>query len=161
MKQFIRQARIPLLVFFIITPIVFYIQIKNDRAADKFGLDDLNLRLTGVVDSIDRTQAGNYSGYRTVRIKIISSNIKTYDARRVSPCYFCMIRNGIAEIYDQSASDGTGYNGGYDIGDTIKINSRQRMIWWKNKKDQIDSSVLSVYNGEELYIYAEKYHQKF
>ena len=78
-----------------------------------------NLKLTGevyeVVDNI-----GNYHGTGILRVNVIETNIEYYDPRDHQANYYCIIKNGKAEIYINNLSKVT-------VGDTISINIPEKI----------------------------------
>lgn len=75
----------------------FYIDYKEQNRIDKELLENLNLQLTGVIDSVD--VFNGYGGFGIIRLKIISSNMDDYDPRPDHAFYYCVIKKGTAEIY--------------------------------------------------------------
>ena len=92
---------VTLIIVFVLGGLVFLnLNITKQKEIDKVCLEDLNLQLVGLIDTID--EGNNYHGYGIIRLKIISSNIKDYDPRSKQEYYFCIIKNGMAEIYDHT-----------------------------------------------------------
>jgi hypothetical protein len=113
--------------------------------------DKLDLRLTGVVESLDLSYLPN--GFGVVKVKILQANKNFYDPRKDLKYYYCLIKNGYAEFYQHGL-----YN--CEIGDTVDVNTRKRVFVIKNgsKTDVEDISLLMF---DEFYDYVKKKHQKF
>lgn len=123
------------LVFIPFAILFFYwaIRFENKKQSeiDKIGLEDLNLQLTGLVDTV--IEGSNYHGFGIIRLKIISSNITEYDPRSKKAYYYCVIKNGIAEIYDHTFISKV---------DTVFIDTKNRtMIYTEDGKKVINSSI--------------------
>lgn len=62
-----------------------------------------NLKLIGEIYEV-LDDIGNYNGTGILRVRIIESNIKYYDPRDKQANYYCIIKNGKAEIYEGGLS---------------------------------------------------------
>lgn len=91
----------------------------NKKEAEQNGLENLNLQLMGVVESIEEGES--FHGYGIIRLKIISSNIQDYDARGKLQYYFCIIKNNIAEVYDHVSVSRT------FVGDTLAYDTKEKL----------------------------------
>lgn len=89
------------------------------------GIDNLNL--TGEVYEV-LDDVGNYNGMGILRIKIKETNIDHYDPREEQANYYCIIKNGILELYVKGVSD-------IKINDSISINipARKSMVYNSNR----------------------------
>lgn len=139
-----KSVLIMVIIFTIGAVIFLYTENKKKEQIDKVGLDDLNLQLVGIVDSIDNGK--NYHGYGIVRLKIIESNVQDYDPRSSQKFYFCVIKNGIAEIYTHTFIDKI---------DTVKINTKDRTIATK-KNGRFDTGSISIYADKDYYNYIKQ-----
>ncbi len=119
-----------------------YSENKRKREVDKVGLEDLNLQLVGVVDSVDN--GDNFHGYGIIRLKIISSNIQEYDPRSKQEFYFCIIKNGMAEIYEHTFVSKV---------DTVTIDTKKKtMSYIENGKEVVGSISINANEGYYDYI---------
>jgi len=82
-----------------------------------------NLKLTGEVYEV-LDDIGNYNGMGILRIKIKETNIDHYDPREEQANYYCLIKNGILELYVKGVSD-------IKINDSISINvpARESIVY--------------------------------
>ena len=120
---------------------------QKEKEIDKIGLEDLNLKLTGVVVSVD--YGDNFHSYGIIRLKVINSNIQEYDPRGKLQYYFCVIKNGMAEIYYHTPVSNT-------IGDTMQFDTGIKMGGFiKNGKP--DYGDISIYGDDSYYEYIQKH----
>jgi|SRR5690554_3720382 len=63
-----------------------------------------NLKLIGEIYEV-LDDIGNYNSTGILRVRLIESNIKYYDPRDKQANYYCIIKNGKAEIYESELSD--------------------------------------------------------
>ena len=92
-----------LIILFIVGGIVFlYLRTESQHEINKIGLEDLQLKLVGVVSNVDRGR--NYHGYGIIHLNVISSNLKNYDPRSKQEFYFCIIKDSLAEVYDHTSA---------------------------------------------------------
>lgn len=82
------------------------VDIKNFKGIE-------NLKLTGEVYEV-LNNIGNYHGTGILRVHIIETNMEYYDPRDKQANYYCIIKNGKAEIYEKELT-------GIKIGDIIYI----------------------------------------
>ncbi|SCC63844.1 hypothetical protein GA0116948_12512 [Chitinophaga costaii] len=109
---------------------------------NKIALVDLDLELTGIVENVDN--GDNFHGYGIIRLKIINSNIQAYDPRGKLQYYFCIIKDGIAEVYDHASSSNT------FIGDTLVYNTREKISAIIKNGRKIKNGSIGV-NTEDAY----------
>ena len=122
----------------------FYSQNKRQEEIDKIGLEDLNLQLIGVVDSVDN--GDNYHGYGIIRLRVISSNIQEYHPRWKQEFYFCIIKNGKAEIYEHTFVSKV---------DTVTIDTKKKLMSYiKNGKRVVGS--ISINADKSYYNYISR-----
>jgi hypothetical protein len=126
----------------------FYFNRKQEKRIDKQTLKELDLQLTGVVDSVDKLNG--YNGTGIIRLKILTSNIDNYDPRNKLEYYYCIIKNGIAELYDGNANE-------CFKGDTLKINTKTKIISWMNKKKQEQKYSIWISTDDDFYKYAKSH----
>ncbi len=136
---------IVVIIVFIVGGIIFIsLENKRQNKIDRACLEDLNLQLVGVVDTID--EGRNYHGYGIIRVKIINSNIQEYDPRSQQEFYFCIIKSGIAEIYTHTFVTKV---------DTITINTKGKTISYiKNGKKEEGS--ISINANQDYYNYIKQ-----
>ena len=144
-------------VFFLLFGIIsisifFFLTNKRKDANERDFLTKLDLHLLGIVEDVDKVEG--YNGTGVIRIKIINSNINDYDPRTINPFYYCIIKNGLAEIYDGNAQE-------CNIGDTIEIDTQKKLLSWKNLGKENQKYTIWLNTRSSFYEYARKYHQKF
>jgi len=108
---------------------IFYRPNDNLKVVDVKDFRGIeNLKLTGevyeVVDNI-----GNYHGTGILRVNIIETNIEYYDPRDHQANYYCIIKNGKAELYVKGVSD-------IKPNDSILVNiSEEKSIVFNSKRN--------------------------
>lgn|SRR5690606_1280509 len=82
-----------------------------------------NLELTGIIYSFQKVQnkLQGYGGRGIIRVNIIESNMDEYDPRNKQANYFCIIKEGKAEIYGWGHID-------LKEGDTLKLSIPKRTM---------------------------------
>ncbi len=140
------KSVILILVFVIGGLIFFSLNIKKQNEIDKVCLEDLDLQLIGVIDTV--YEGNNYHGYGIIRLKIISSNIKEYDPRSKQEFYFCIIKNGMAEMYDHTPTNLKQ--------DTLIYNTKLKLsAFLRNGKKEQEGSI-SVNANKDYYSYIKR-----
>lgn len=133
----------------IIVSVGLYYLDWNRNRLNQLAFGNLNLQLTGVVYKLDKVSG--FNGFGIANLRILKSNIKMYDPRQKDN-YYCMVKSGKVEIYDIHVS-------AMSIGDTIKIDTRKKVIYYLNAgKKEEGSTIVNTDNG--FYRYIQKYHQK-
>lgn len=100
----------------------------------------LDLNMTGVVTFVNKdVRGGNFHGRGIFRINILNSNIDYYDPRDIQKNYYCVIKDGKAEVYDNHVFE-------MEIGDTVQIDTKEQLIKWLNKS--ADGRMYSISVGE-------------
>jgi hypothetical protein len=127
--------------------IFFHLDTKRKNEIDKVGLEDLNLQLIGVIESVDK--GNNYHGYGIIRLKIISSNIQEYDPRGKQEFYFCIIKNGVAEIYDHTSV--------IFKKDTLVYDTKAKMGGYLRNGKKEDYGSISIYGNKDYYEYIKQH----
>jgi predicted NUDIX family phosphoesterase len=120
------KHRIITIIFSIFLTVLFSCKFFKGNGINVVDRDDFrgieNLYLVGVVDSIQRVinKMEGYHGRGIIRVNIIKSNINEYDPRNRQVNYYCIIKNGKAEIYE--------HPGRLKKGDTITLDVKERKI---------------------------------
>lgn len=124
-----KKLLIALTLIFFFSSCNFFTHNNEEKATvDEFDFQELkNLKLTGIVYSIDDGIGNGYHGRGIIRVNIVESNINYYDPRDVQQNYYCIIKNNAAEIYGTSASY-------VNVGDTILIDGSSKVLNYYNKK---------------------------
>jgi len=126
---------------------VIHNDTKNENKINKAGLEDLDLQLVGVVDTV--IKGSNYHDFGIIRLNIISSNIQEYDPRTNQKYYFCIIKNGIAEMYDHTLNELKG--------DTLMYQSKLRLrSYLRNGKKEEEGSI-SINATEDYYNFIRRH----
>jgi len=127
-----------------------YYSMQDKKNVNKEALEDLNLQLIGIVYKID--DPGNFNGTGIANLKIISSSIKNYDPRGKQDYYYCLIKNGQAEIYSPHVKDLT-------FGDTVFIDTKSKIIRYKYNGSLVKGNIF-VNTSSRFYDYIKRHHQK-
>jgi hypothetical protein len=137
----------PVIGFIIVTALFFY-SIAREASNNRTYFNDLNLTLKGEVLAAD--VPNGYNGFGILRVKILASNINYYDPRGKIKNYYCIIKNGIAEVYQHGISE-------CESGDIVTVDARKRefTIYKKDGKNFVRDIVL--YTNEFFYKYLQKY----
>lgn len=140
------MRKIILIIVFVVGGIIFLkLNFQQQKQIDKDFLEDLNLQLIGVVDTVDK--GNHYHGYGIIRLKVISSNIQEYDQRLKQEFYFCIIKNEMAEIYEHAFISKV---------DTVRIDTRKKMIYYvEDGKEQAGS--ISINADKNYYNYIREH----
>lgn len=100
-----------------------------------------NLELTGIVYSVQdlKSKQGKrgYGPARIIRLNIVKSNMDEYDPRDKQANYFCIIKDGRAEIYARGPTD-------LKKGDTLKLNIPERTMSFftvDGKNDVVEKNI--------------------
>jgi|SRR5690625_707888 len=96
-----------------------------------------DLMLTGEVYEV-LDNIGNYHSTGILRVNIIDSNIELYDPRDKQANYYCIIKNGQAEVYESELT-------GTKKGDTILIDIKKgatRIVNALSKKDEKKATII-------------------
>jgi hypothetical protein len=135
---------------FTIVAVWFFYSIAKSSSDNRKYFSDLHLTLKGEVLATDVPDG--YNGFGILRVKIIESNISSYDPRGERKNYYCIIKNGIAEIYQIGIRE-------CEIGDTVTVDAGKMefTIYKKDGTSQVRDMVL--YTNEFFYKYLQK-HQK-
>jgi len=100
----------------------------------------LDLKMIGVVTFLNEdVRNGNFHGRGIIRLNILETNLDYYDPRDNQLNYYCLIKDGVAEVYDNTISE-------MQIGDTIQIDTQEQTIKWLNKR--AEGRIYSISIGE-------------
>ena len=139
--------------FIVLALFAFAIGICNsikENKEDKKYFDELNLKVTGVVESVDLTYPGVFG---VIKASILESNIDFYDPRKSRQYYYCLIKNKQVEFYQYDLYECA-------VGDTISVNTRRRSFLIKRGSKEIEKDIGLCHYGE-FFDYVRKKHQKF
>jgi hypothetical protein len=148
------MKRVPIfLIGIFVISIFFYYNTNRKDEIDKVALEDLNLQLVGVVDSVDKAIEGHYHGFGVIRLQIISSNIQEYHPPDDQKFYYCVIKNNKAEIYGHASSTLKG--------DTLVIDTKAKLISKLRNGKNEEVGTITINPSKSYYEYIQKYHRKF
>jgi len=135
----------------VIVTAMFFYSIAKKASDNKTYFNDLNLKLKGEVLAVDAPTG--YNGFGILKVKIVASTINDYDPREKIKNYYCIIKNGIAEIYQSGIYE-------CEIGDIVTVDTKKRefTIYKKDGKNLIQ--YITLYTNEFFYKYLQKHHQK-
>lgn len=136
------------IVAFIIA--VTYHECYKTNKTDRY-FNELNLELKGEVLAVDIPDS--FNGFAIVKVKVLETSRAIYDPRNTAESYYCIIKDGVAEIYQ---------NGVYkcEPGDTVSLDTWTRLFTINKKDGTHDVQSISLYNNEFFYKYIKKHHQK-
>jgi len=140
-------------VLIVIVGVVFgawFLRSDSDsrNEAEKNALEDLNLQLTGVVESIQ--EGDNFHSYGIIRLRIISSNVQDYDARGKLPYYFCTIKGNMAEVYQHVSKLRT------FVGDTLTYDTKKKLGARVKNGRKTEEGSISVSRVDDYYRFIER-----
>jgi hypothetical protein len=107
----------------IILALCAYIYMMNVNAKEY--LNTLNINVRGVVIETKRVTEQNDA---LITMNLLNSNKTYHDVRDERKVFFCVIKNGKMEFFVSSLMN-------YDVGDTISINTKERIIVNETKKE--------------------------
>ena len=114
-----------------------------------------NLRLKGIVYCVmPSINNGRYHGTGIIRLKILNSNIHSYDPRGRQKVYYCIIKEGKAEIYTGLFAV-VGYQP--TIGDTILLNIKKRNLLVIKQGDTVHKFGTSIHPYTPFYEYIKEH----
>lgn len=114
------------------------LRIVNEN--DFNGIKDLKLK--GIVYSTQEVQnkLQGYHGRGIVRVNIIESNMNEYDPRDKQANYFCIIKNGKAEVYGWLWLN-------LKNGDTLNLNIKERTMVYTTEKNELPIEIKNITIG--------------
>ncbi len=139
------------LIGLILVALMFYFENKTRCNNDRSYLNALNLYLVGTVEAVDAVHGHNE--FDVVKVKIINTNLNYYDPRGKYEYYYCIIKNGYAELYQIAGREAS-------VGDTIIVDSKKRTFTIKKSKGDIVEDIL-INSSKKYYEYLSTNHQKF
>lgn len=113
---------------------------------------DLNLELKGEVLGVDIPSSSN--GFAIVKVKVLETSRRYYDPRKDHRYYYCIIKDGLAEIYQSS-----GYK--CEPGDTVTLDTWKKTFRIDKKDGSHEILGIILYKNEFFYKYVKERHQKF
>jgi hypothetical protein len=141
----------PIVGFVIVTFLFSYDRWKESHDSNRY-FDELNLQLKGKVLAIDIPQG--YNGFGVVKVKILETNKDYYDPRNDARNYYCVIKDGIAEIYQHGVFN-------CQPGDVVIVDVKRRIFTIQKPNGATDIQDIVLYTSEFFYKYIKKHHQKF
>lgn len=126
-----------------------WLSCKRNNEANYKALDELNLQLTGVIESFQ--EGGNFSGRGIIRLRVISSNIKEYDPRGKLPYFFCIIKGENAEVYDHVSAVRD------SVGDTLIYDTKKRLRSEIKNGVKVNEGSILVSTTDGYYQFIERY----
>ncbi len=120
---------------------IIYSDKKSEEKVYR-SLQNSGLIFSGIVTKATTT---NNHGFGIITLKLLKSNREDYDARDSIQYYYCIIKNGIAEVYDHASET--------QIGDTLNINAPNLMLYYRTKKGTMDSGSISMSRTDSYYDY--------
>lgn len=125
-----------ILIFVVFIACDFLTYDKKERIVVKWsdfqGVE--NLEMKGIVYSINDTIGNGFHGRGIVRLNILETNLDYYDPREEQANYYCIIKNGKAEVYDTHVSS-------FKIGDTIIIDSMNELLYYSRYGEKRPASM--------------------
>jgi hypothetical protein len=144
------KRSLPFVLGFIFVTVSFFCILAKRASDNKKYFNDLNLHLQGEVLAADAPNG--FNGFGIVSVKTLESNINYYDPRGKSKNYYCIIKNGFAEIYQLGIRE-------CEIGDIVTVDSKKREFTIYKKDGNKLVRNLTLYTNEFFYKYLQK-HQK-
>ena len=121
---------------------------KND---DANYFDRLDLQLTGVIDYLGAPTSANNFG--VIGLTVLSTNKSHLDERKNRRYYYCLIKNGRAELYQYGVNR-------CQIGDTILLNTKNGLFVTKRGLE-INSLPILLYTNDRFWEFVQNHYQKF
>jgi hypothetical protein len=118
--------------------------------AERSYLGKLNLHLTGRIIDIDRVNG--YNGFDIIKVKVLYTNKVYYDPRGKYENYYCIIKNGFAELYQDAIN--------CSEGDTVDLNT-DKMLFTIRKSSGNKDEVIQINDDKRYYEYLKNNHQNF
>jgi hypothetical protein len=151
MAVIMKKHLAPVAAFVIVTLLFGYHLWKESHDSKRY-FDELDLKLKGEVLSVDIP--GGYNGFAIVKVKVLETNKDYYDPRNDAKNYYCIIKNGLAEIYQL---------GLYECkpGDDVIVDTKRRIFTIQKPDGTNVVQDIILYTNEFFYKYIQKHHQKF
>lgn len=137
---------------FVVVTFLFGYHLWRESHDSKRYFDKLDLQLKGEVLSVDIPQG--YNGFAIVKVKMLKTNKDYYDPRNDAKNYYCIIKNGLAEIYQPGVYK-------CEPGDNVTVDTRMRLFTIQKPDGTKDVQEIILYTNEFFYKYIKKHHQKF
>ena len=113
-----KQLWVGLAVFCLLGALVVFITTSTSKASARY-FTALGLELTGIVTK--KKVLSNDSG--VLCLKVSTSNIANYDIRKGIKPYYCVVKNGEAEIIEGGLSE-------VEVGDSVVISCRKDSVFY-------------------------------
>lgn len=123
---------------FVIIPAI-YGEWQQYKAEEDY-FNNLHLKLTGVVQYIEK--ANGYNGFGIIGVRVLSSNTSHYDQRSTPP-YYCLVKGDSAEIYCSIIES--------YVGDTVNIDTDKRQITILRKEGTTTRYTTSYHSEKRFY----------
>lgn len=138
-----------IIAFVVVIFLIVYNLRKNSRVNNHY-FDELALHLKGEVLAVDAP--GGYNGFGILKVKVLETNINNYDPRNKAENYYCIIKNGMAEIYQL---------GVYDCkpGDIVIVDTQKKEFTIQKREGGKIVKDIVLYTNESFYKYVQKHHQ--
>ena len=141
------RATIGVLIVLIVT----FIAMRNQNKSDNEYFKNLDLNMKAIVSNTFEVNGSN--GFDVVDVVVLSSNKYFHDPRGTYENYYCIIKNGLAEVYQLGGAQAS-------IGDTIEINTLTKRFTIKKAGGDIVEEIRINSNGK-YYEYLKEHYQKF
>jgi hypothetical protein len=138
-----------IIAFVVLIFLIVYNLRKNSRDSSRY-FDELALHLKGEVLSVD--VPNGYNGFGILKVKVLESNINNYDLRNKSDTYYCIIKNGLAEIYQLGVVE-------CKPGDIVIVDTQKKEFTIQKRDGGKIVKDIVLYTNEFFYKYVKKHHQ--
>jgi len=125
----------------VLISLFFFYENKRTENINNKSIKDLDLKFSGVITEIEEVRS--YNGYGIIRLKLINSNQESYDPRDSLDFYYCVVKNGIAEVYNHAYRNMKG--------DTINIDTKRKTISYGSLGHEHDEGDIKLNSSEGYY----------
>lgn len=140
-----------LIAFPLMVALGVYEDYRDEQYEDRY-FTALDLQLTGVARYVVERNGSN--GFGIVGVEVLSTNNPYIDQRDSLKYYYCLVKNGRAELYQRSAHL-------IRTGDTLTINAPHRLLSIRHADGTgPDTTGLDLYDNEFFWRFVRKYYQK-
>lgn len=146
------RVRFVLIAFPLMVALGIYEDHRDELYEDRY-FTSLDLELTGVVQYVDAPSSSNNFGI--VGVEVLSTNKLHVDQRDSLQYYYCLVKNGKAELYQSAVSS-------IRKGDTLKVDAPNRLLSIRHTNGkEPDTTSLELYDNDFFWKYVKKHYQKF